>query len=466
MIGVVLKNLLPYSPEDIKLADFIEIRLDKLDALELAIKSCEYVQVLKYLKTLYAIPCLLTIPLTEEITADKKKYAVNFFLPYKLFDWVDQDIQETHIELSCAQRVYSWHGPFEDLYSVIRQPRKSKFFLYKFAVSISSASQGMKLLYALYLYKNESFCIVPWGEGFFFARIMSYILGRSWTYSNISLDQQVVFGQPSLKDWCEIYNGKSLNKDTKIFALIGDPIDKSQSHVTHNRVFKYLSLSAVYIKIPLQMKELKVFFQYWRRIPNCMGLSVTMPLKEKIASYLDGELTYPKAFNTVVKTATGKLEGFNTDGIGVVRLLKKRSPLLGGKKVVILGAGGTALAIIQALLEEYVDITVINRSLKRMDIIEANFAVKYYPLTSLSAILKNPYDILIQTTPVGFHNAQDCLLSNKDLIHTNSIIFECVYGETQLIKWAKENVYAFDYLKERKDTWEILFEELLVWIGK
>ena len=34
------------------------------------------------------------------------------------------------------------------------------------------------------------------------------------------------------------------------------------------------------------------------------------------------------------------------------------------------------------------------------------------------------------------------------------------------IKWAKENVYMFDYLKERKDTWEILFEENLVWIGK
>jgi len=27
-------------------------------------------------------------------------------------------------------------------------------------------------------------------------------------------------------------------------------------------------------------------------------------------------------------------------------------------------------------------------------------------------------------------------------------------------------VYSFDYLKEKKDTWEILFEELLVWIGK
>ena len=34
------------------------------------------------------------------------------------------------------------------------------------------------------------------------------------------------------------------------------------------------------------------------------------------------------------------------------------------------------------------------------------------------------------------------------------------------IKWAKENVYAFDYLKERKDTWEDLFYELIVSIGK
>ena len=35
-----------------------------------------------------------------------------------------------------------------------------------------------------------------------------------------------------------------------------------------------------------------------------------------------------------------------------------------------------------------------------------------------------------------------------------------------LLSHAKENVYAFDYVKEKKDTWEILFEELLVWIGK
>ena len=34
------------------------------------------------------------------------------------------------------------------------------------------------------------------------------------------------------------------------------------------------------------------------------------------------------------------------------------------------------------------------------------------------------------------------------------------------IKWAKENVYAFDYLKERKDSWEDLFYELIVSIGK
>ena len=44
--------------------------------------------------------------------------------------------------------------------------------------------------------------------------------------------------------------------------------------------------------------------------------------------------------------------------------------------------------------------------------------------------------------------------------------FEEFDNAKDAIKWAKENVYAFDYLKERKDTWEILFEELLVWIGK
>ena len=36
----------------------------------------------------------------------------------------------------------------------------------------------------------------------------------------------------------------------------------------------------------------------------------------------------------------------------------------------------------------------------------------------------------------------------------------------EAIKWAKENVYAFDYVKEKKDDWEDLFFELLVGIGK
>ena len=34
------------------------------------------------------------------------------------------------------------------------------------------------------------------------------------------------------------------------------------------------------------------------------------------------------------------------------------------------------------------------------------------------------------------------------------------------VKWAKDNIPYFDYVKEKSDTWEILFEELLVWIGK
>ena len=66
-------------------------------------------------------------------------------------------------------------------------------------------------------------------------------------------------------------------------------------------------------------------------------------------------------------------------------------------------------------------------------------------------------------------NKEDFMKGKKYIVYTqaNKLGLKGEFDNAKdAIKWAKENVYAFDYLKERKDTWEILFEELLVWIGK
>ncbi|MEM3722412.1 MAG: shikimate dehydrogenase, partial [Candidatus Bathyarchaeia archaeon] len=127
---------------------------------------------------------------------------------------------------------------------------------------------------------------------------------------------------------------------TKVFCVIGDPIDHSLSPVMHNAAFRFLKLDAVYVAFKVKKERLEDAVNGVRGF-SIYGMNVTMPHKTAITSYLDEidpAAKFVGAVNTVLN-ANGKLVGFNTDGVGAIKALKENGAEPKGKKFLLLGAG-------------------------------------------------------------------------------------------------------------------------------
>ena len=111
-------------------------------------------------------------------------------------------------------------------------------------------------------------------------------------------------------------------------VLIGDPVEQSISHVTHNAIFQKSGVSACYEKWVTTERDLGAL----RERDDVAWFAVTMPLKEVIAPYLD-EGVGP--VNTIL-VRDGRWIGYNIDGIACLNAIGD----VRGKRVLVLGNGG------------------------------------------------------------------------------------------------------------------------------
>lgn len=126
------------------------------------------------------------------------------------------------------------------------------------------------------------------------------------------------------------------------------------------------------------------------------GCGVSMPLKEAVIPHLD-ELDDTAravgAVNTIVNDG-GHLRGYNTDVLGAARALEAAS-VTAEDRILLLGAGGMARAMLYALQQRAIERTVVaNRTLERAHSIASN-VVPWEGREDIDA------DVLINTTPIG-----------------------------------------------------------------
>ncbi len=137
------------------------------------------------------------------------------------------------------------------------------------------------------------------------------------------------------------------------------------------------------------------------------------------------------ALNTLV-LLEGKYQSDNTDGLGGIDAITQKGSLA-GKRIVILGTGGTARAICyEALLQKAV-VTLVSRSRSKAKTFADRFDCKSDSYDALSV----DYDILINATPVGMADSQSPI--SKDAISTNTIVMDVIPKpyETKLLEDAR-----------------------------
>jgi len=148
-------------------------------------------------------------------------------------------------------------------------------------------------------------------------------------------------------------------------AVLGSPISHSLSPLLHNTAYAQIGLSASYEAIEVKAHSLAKFVD--ERDASWTGFSLTMPLKEEAISYakhVDDLALRINSANTLYRKA-GEWCATSTDVIGFRNALEMHKVEIKGH-VVILGAGATARAAAASCDSPQTQITVINRSLARV----------------------------------------------------------------------------------------------------
>lgn len=190
------------------------------------------------------------------------------------------------------------------------------------------------------------------------------------------------------------------------YAIIGDPVEHSLSPVMHEAGFRESGIDARYDRVPLQASGLE------EGLSNLVkagydGLNVTYPLKETVLRYTDKLSPKAEVIGAVntVKVVAGRLEGHNTDGDGFVQGLREKGFDFNSRRVVILGAGGSAKSIAVSLAGLSVrEVIVLNRTEEKARILAE--LVRNQGAQSFSGPLQagdwlKEADLIIQTTSIG-----------------------------------------------------------------
>ena len=241
----------------------------------------------------------------------------------------------------------------------------------------------------------------------------------------------------------------------KSFAVIGDPINHSLSPNIHSAAFRELNLDSSYIGYRIPKGELESGVEGLKKI-KISGFNVTIPHKVEMMKYLDKmdeSCSIIGAVNTVVNNE-GVLKGYNTDMDGFLEPLKKRNISIQDKKILLIGAGGAARAIIAGMSKEKAErVDIANGTTKNAEKL-SEFATRIELSTNVKKIeeIKNlqNYDIIINSTSLGLKNELSPI--SFEQINQDSVIYDIVYSpmNTDFIKKAKDKklevIYGYEML--------------------
>jgi shikimate dehydrogenase len=220
-------------------------------------------------------------------------------------------------------------------------------------------------------------------------------------------------------------------------ALIGKPLKRRHSVVMHNAAFAAAGIDARYEAVELEPQDVAAFVAQVRG-PEWLGMQVTAPYKKVVAGLVDEvepDAAAIGAVNSVVRTADGRLVGFNTDAHGFRRAVEHAMgwPLMGAA-ILVAGAGGAAQAVVHACLTAGAGSVVVgNRTLPATVVgVEAIALDSAHFLAAARSA-----DLAVNATTVGMVEAG--MTIPVDQLPRDAFVFDLIYvpRETALLGAAR-----------------------------
>ena len=209
----------------------------------------------------------------------------------------------------------------------------------------------------------------------------------------------------------------------------------------HNAAFAALGLNWAYVPLTVAPERVGEAILGLRAL-GLRGVNVTVPHKQAVMLYLDAlteAATLIGAVNTIVVDADGRLTGDNTDAAGFAADLAAHGVSAAGRSVALVGAGGSARAVLHALLQGgAAQVTILNRDLVRATRLKEEFSALVHN-TTLAAL---PFpagvreaaeaDLVINCTSLGMSPQVEGLPWDAGMrFRPGQVVYDLVYNPAQ-----------------------------------
>lgn len=161
-----------------------------------------------------------------------------------------------------------------------------------------------------------------------------------------------------------------IDGETRLAGVLGWPVAHSRSPRLHNYWLEHYGVNGAYLPLPVRAEYFAEAVKGLVRL-GFAGANVTLPHKEAalaICDRADDSATKAGAANTLVFAPSGEIRGSNTDGFGFIEALRAAVSGFDARNgpAVVLGAGGSARAVVRALIEAGApEIRLVNRTAER-----------------------------------------------------------------------------------------------------
>ncbi|MDG4574719.1 MAG: shikimate dehydrogenase [Defluviicoccus sp.] len=223
-----------------------------------------------------------------------------------------------------------------------------------------------------------------------------------------------------------------LSGRARIAGVIGWPVAHSLSPRLHGFWLRHYGIDGAYIPLPVAPQDLEAVVKALPKL-GFVGANVTIPHKETVIAHLDHVAPLAQkvgAVNTLIVGDDGKISGLSTDGFGFLASLSASQPgwQAAAGAAVVIGAGGAARAIVQALIEAGVpEIRLVNRTARRARVLADHLGG---PITLIDwqdrAAALESSNLLVNATSLGMRGEPPLALA-LDALPREAVVADIVY---------------------------------------
>jgi len=277
--------------------------------------------------------------------------------------------------------------------------------------------------------------IIGMGDFGICARLLYKKCGSMLTFCS---DTQAAPGHLSARTMSELYHADKVDEKTHVFGIIGNPVYHTASPRIHNPGFEAIHYNAIYV--PFLVDSVRAFFKLAEML-QIHGFSVTVPHKRNVQPYLGRitrEVKQIGACNTVTRIQN-MWKGTNTDYYGFLSPIADEIAQENIRTALVIGAGGASRAVVWALHNHGIKVTILNRSLEKARQLAEETMSSFDSLENCN-LYSNSFDLVVQTTSVGMAPDTDEDPVPSFVFTGDEIVYELVYQpkETPFFKRATE----------------------------